>query len=104
MENGAIFGWALLWILTGGILGGSITPRIYARKDLDISQASLGGAVIGAALHLFGLIPLWIWTPKLRTIVIGAGGAVVVGILAGSLLWPTRTICVWPMVGSWRRS
>ena len=48
MEHAAIFGWALLWIALWGVVGGVVTPRIYARKDLEISQASFGGAIIGA--------------------------------------------------------
>ncbi|MXX25668.1 MAG: branched-chain amino acid ABC transporter permease [Caldilineaceae bacterium SB0668_bin_21] len=80
MENAAIFGWALLWILFWGALGGVVTPRIYARKDLEISQASFGGAVIGAALGPLSLVPLWIATPKITSRLIGIAIAIVVGI------------------------
>ncbi len=80
MEHAAIFGWALLWFAFWGVVGGVITPQIYARKDLEISQASFGGAVIGAALGPFSLLPLWIATPKIDNRMIGVAGALVVGI------------------------
>ena len=67
MDNAEIFGWALLWILFWGALGGVVTPRIYARKDLEISQASFGGAVIGAALGPFSLVPSGSSRPKSTT-------------------------------------
>ncbi len=82
MEYGAIFGWTLLWITVWGAIGGVVTPRIYARKDLDISQAPLGGAAIGAALGPVGLIPLWLRTPRLEDRWIILAGLMIVGILA----------------------
>ena len=84
MENAAIFGWTLLWILFWGALGGVVTPRIYARKDLEISQASFGGAVIGAALGPFSLVPLWLATPKITNRLIGIAIALVVGIFVAA--------------------
>lgn len=81
MEQSAIFLWALIWLVVWGTIGGLVTPRIYARRDLDISQASLGGAVIGAALGPLGLIPLWWKTPQLRTRLLVFAGLIVVGIL-----------------------
>ncbi|MEZ4861878.1 MAG: branched-chain amino acid ABC transporter permease [Caldilineaceae bacterium] len=77
MENGSLFVGAILWIVVWGILGGMVTPRIYARRDLDVSQASLGGAAIGAALGPIGLIPLWIYTPRLTGRML-AGAAVLI--------------------------
>jgi len=41
---------ALIWFIVWGTIGGVVTPRIYTRKDLDVSQASLAGTAIGAAL------------------------------------------------------
>ena len=95
MENAAIFRWALLWIAFWGVLGGMVTPRIYARKDLEISQASFGGALIGAALGPLSLIPLWLVTPRIHNRMIGVAGATVVGIfVAAFALADPNNLCV----------
>ncbi|RME58560.1 MAG: branched-chain amino acid ABC transporter permease [Caldilineae bacterium] len=95
MEHGAILLWAILWIVGWGAVGGIVTPRIYARKDLDISQAAFGGAVIGAALGPLSLVPLWIKTPKLRTSMIAIAGAIVIGIfVAAFALADPDNLCV----------
>jgi branched-chain amino acid transport system permease protein len=65
MEHSSYFFLALLWIIGWGAIGAVVTPRIYSRKDLDISQAGLAGAATGAAGGPFSLIPLWYLTPKL---------------------------------------
>lgn len=65
MEHASYLWWALLWIAGWGAIGAVVTPRIYGRKDLDVSQAGLGGAAVGAAGGPFSLIPLWYLTPKL---------------------------------------
>lgn len=75
---------ALLWFIVWGSIGGLVTPRIYARKDLDISDASLAGAAIGAATGPIGLLPLWIFTPKLSPRWAAIAGAVVIGLFAFS--------------------
>jgi len=80
MENSSIFFSALLWILGWGTLGGVVTPRIYARRDLDISQAGLGGALVGAALGPLGLIPLWIYAPQLTKRIFITATTLVIGI------------------------
>ena len=84
MENPSIFLLALIWIIGWGVVGAIVTPRIYARKDLDISQASLAGAAIGAAGGPFTLIPLWYFTPKLNTKWIVIPGLVVAIIFVGA--------------------
>jgi branched-chain amino acid transport system permease protein len=84
MEYPSYFLLALLWIIGWGAVGAVITPRIYARKDLDISQASLAGAAIGAAGGPFTLIPLWYFTPKLDTKWIVIPGVVVAIIFVGA--------------------
>ncbi|MBV7330965.1 branched-chain amino acid ABC transporter permease [Chloroflexi bacterium TSY] len=73
---------AIIWFIVWGIIGGIVTPRIYARKDLDVSQASLTGAAIGAATGPFGLVPLWIITPHLSARWAGVAGLMVVGIFS----------------------
>jgi len=66
MEHAGYFYLALLWIVGWGTVGGVVTPRIYARKDLDVTQTSLVGVAVGAAGGPFALIPLWYLTPKLN--------------------------------------
>lgn len=65
MEFGYIFWYTFLWVAAWAVIGGLITPRIYLRKDLDISQATLVGAAVGGALGPLGLVPLWWKTPQL---------------------------------------
>ncbi len=54
MEHGSIFWTTALWVIAWGAIGGVVTPRIYARRDLDVSRASLTGAAAGAATGPFG--------------------------------------------------
>lgn len=82
MENGAIFGWTLLWIVAWGVVGGVVTPRVYERRNLDISQARLGGAFVGAGTGPIGLIPLWRYAPRLSNVWIAGAGALIVVILS----------------------
>jgi len=95
MNNDAILLWAIAWTVLWGAIGGIVTPRVYVRKDLDISQAGFGGAIIGAALGPIGLIPLWWATPILRTRMLVFAGAIVIGILvlAFTLTYPDN-LCV----------
>lgn len=95
MENPAIFWWAIVWLLFWGTLGGVVTPRIYARRDRDISQASLGGAVIGAALGPLGLIPLWMRAPQLRRSYFVLSAAMIIGIFVLSFaVAAPQNLCV----------
>lgn len=71
---------AILWFIVWGIIGGVVTPRIYTRKDLDVSQANLTGAAVGAATGPIGLIPLWVLTPRLSARWAGIAGLMVIGI------------------------
>lgn len=84
MENSSIFLYAILWIVVWGVVGGVVTPRIYLRKDLDISQASLGGTAIGGAAGPFGLIPLWIYTPTISGRWLGVSGLFIVAIISAA--------------------
>ncbi|MEZ4556655.1 MAG: hypothetical protein R2854_09470 [Caldilineaceae bacterium] len=95
MANSQIFTAALIWIIAWGAVGGIVTPRIYARRDLDVSQATLGGALVGAALGPFGLIPLWIVTPAITNWINGVAAVIVAGILvaAFALAYP-ENLCV----------
>ncbi len=84
MEHTSYLIWALLWIIGWGTVGGIVTPRIYERKDLDVSQAALSGAVTGAAGGPFSLAALWYLTPKLDWKWVVIPGIVVGVIFAGA--------------------
>ena len=81
MANSQIFVGALLWVIVWGAIGGIVTPRVYSRKDLDISKAGLGGALVGAALGPLGLLPLWIATPEITGWINGISGIIILGVL-----------------------
>ncbi len=68
MEHAAIFWGVVLWLIFWGAVGGVVTPRIFLHKNLDVSRAGLAGASIGAAAGPLGLLPLWYFAPRLRTI------------------------------------
>lgn len=84
MEYASYFLLALLWIIGWGAVGAVVTPRIYGRKDLDVSQAGLAGAATGAAGGPFSLIPLWYFTPRLDWKWVALPGIVVAIIFAGA--------------------
>ncbi len=58
-----VFAWMLLWAVTGSI----VTRRAYLRRDLDTSNASFVGAMLGASTGPLGLVPLWMTTPEIGT-------------------------------------
>jgi branched-chain amino acid transport system permease protein len=95
MESPFYFVLALLWIIGWGTVGTIVTPRIYSRKDLDVSQASLAGAAMGAAGGPLTLIPLWYFTPKLnwRWVVIPGAAIAVIFIVAFAAADPDN-LCV----------
>ena len=64
MEFPIIFWSVVLWMIFWGIVGSIGSRKAYLRKDLDTSNAGYLGAMIGAATGPFGLIALWIKTPK----------------------------------------
>lgn len=84
MEHASYLYLALLWIVGWGVVGAAVTPRIYGRKDLDVSQASLAGAATGAAGGPFSLVPLWYLTPRLDWKWVAIPGAVIVLIFASA--------------------
>jgi len=55
----------MLWVLIWGVVGGVVTPRVYRRKDLDASSATLYGAIAGAGTGPILLLYLWFKTPRL---------------------------------------
>ena len=84
MEHAVYLYLALLWIIGWGVVGAMVTPRIYARKDLDVSQATLAGAATGGAGGPFSLVPLWLLTPKLDWKWVVMPGAIIVLIFASA--------------------
>ncbi|HFC12829.1 MAG TPA: branched-chain amino acid ABC transporter permease [Anaerolineae bacterium] len=78
----SLFWSTVLWIIFWGALGLIITPRIYLKRDLNVTQAGLVGATIGGGLGPIGLIPLWYFTPDLTARWSIPGGLIVVGLLA----------------------
>ncbi len=95
MGHSAFFGSVVLWLIVWGAVGAIVTPRIFLRKDLDVSRARLAGASIGAATGPLGLLPLWIFAPRLRTSWNVLAGLVVVAILAWTfaLAYPNN-VCI----------
>jgi len=82
MEHSGIFWSVVLWLIVWGTIGGVVTPRIFLRKNLDVSRAGLAGASIGAATGPIGLLPLWYFSPRLRTIWNVISGFMIIAILA----------------------
>ncbi|HID52442.1 MAG TPA: branched-chain amino acid ABC transporter permease [Anaerolineae bacterium] len=82
MEFGSIFFGTLLWVLFWGAVGLAVTPRIYLRRDKDIAQTGLMGALVGAALGPVGLAVLWVFTPSYKTRWVLIPGIIVIFILS----------------------
>lgn len=95
MGQGMYLVWALLWLIGWGTVGAILIPRVYARKDLDVSQAALAGAVMGAAGGPIGLALLAYFTPKLdwRWVVIPGAVAVAIFFAAFAAAYPDN-LCV----------
>ena len=81
MQYSSIFWLTILWLIFWGVVGGLITRRVYLRKDLDTSNATLGGSLIGAAFGPIGLVPLWKKSPDISRTAIILSSLVVVGII-----------------------
>jgi branched-chain amino acid transport system permease protein len=82
MEHSAIFWNMVLWMIFWGAIGGIVTPRVFLKKNLDVSRAGLAGASIGAATGPFGLLPLWYFAPQLRTLWNVIAGLVIIALLS----------------------
>ncbi len=52
--------WLTLYIASGALIGGVVTPLLAANKRLNDWAAMLLGAAVGAVTHVFGLVVLWI--------------------------------------------
>ena len=78
METPVIFWGVISWMIFWGVAGSALIRRRYLHRDLDTSNATFVGAMMGAATGPVGLAPLWLRTPYLtnRWIVAPALGAV----------------------------
>jgi len=95
MEHPLVFWAVVTWMILWGMIGGIVTPRIFLRKDMDISSAPLAGALIGAASGPFGLLPLWRLAPKSTTrwIAVATAGSVLLLATAFAISDPDN-LCV----------
>ena len=61
-------------MIAWAVIGSIATRRRYLQHDLDTSNVSLLGAMLGAATGPIGLIPLWLKTPEItnRLIVVSS--------------------------------
>ena len=84
MEFPGIFWWSVLWIISWGVIGSVVTRRVYLRRDLDTSNATLGGSLVGAAFGPVGLVPLWVKTPIITNKLIGLSAVTAVVLIAGA--------------------
>lgn len=58
-----VFAWMIFWAVAGSV----ITRYAYLRRDLDTSNASFVGAMLGASTGPLGLVPLCMTTPEITT-------------------------------------
>jgi branched-chain amino acid transport system permease protein len=72
-----VFAWMIFWAVSGSIA----TRRSYLRKDLDTSNASFVGAMLGASTGPLGLVPLCMNTPTITTRMMVAPAFASVGVL-----------------------
>ncbi|MCP4317743.1 MAG: branched-chain amino acid ABC transporter permease [Hyphomicrobiales bacterium] len=95
MEFPLIFWSVVLWMIAWGVIGGVVTPRVFLRKDMDISNAPLAGAFVGAASGPLGLIPLWHFAPQTtnRWVLLSAVGTVLILVTAFAVADPDN-VCV----------
>ncbi|MGI9334276.1 MAG: ABC transporter permease subunit, partial [Gammaproteobacteria bacterium] len=95
MQSPGIFWGVIGWMIVWGVVGSVYTRSRYLHRDLDTSNASFVGAMLGAASGPVGLVPLWLHTPELthRWIVLPALGAVTLIALAFAFADPANN-CV----------
>lgn len=67
MEFPHIFWWTFAWMIFWAVTGSFIIRYAYLRHDLDTSNASFVGAMLGASAGPFGLIFLYLNTPTITT-------------------------------------
>ena len=95
MEHPLLFWPVVAWMIAWGVVGSVVTPRVFLRRDMDISNATLAGAFVGAAAGPLGLVPLWYFAPRStrRWVLLSSAGALV--ILSGAFaLADPDNVCV----------
>src|SRR5438445_7154597 len=65
MDHPDFFMLAIVWMVLWGTIGGVLIRRAYFARDLDVTAARDVGVAVGAAAGPFGLVPLYLRTPKL---------------------------------------
>lgn len=65
MESPGILWGVIAWMIFWGVLGSIVIRHRYLHRDLDTSNATFVGAMLGAATGPVGLLPLWLKTPEL---------------------------------------
>jgi len=95
VEYSYIFWWVIAWMVFWALVGSFVTRRIYLHRDLDTSNATFVGSMLGAATGPFGLAPLWLKSPDLtnRYVVFPALGAVTLIAVAFAFADPSNN-CV----------
>lgn len=93
--NGGPAALIVLWVIIWGVIGGVATPRIYRRKDLDASSATLYGALAGAGAGPILLAYFWYKAPRLAWPWIVAPSILTLGILyAAFAIYHPANLCV----------
>ncbi len=80
MEYSGLFWGAILWMIVWGTIGAILIRRRYLHRDLDTSNATIVGALIGAATGPVGLFPLWRQTPVLTNTYIALPALATIGV------------------------
>lgn len=65
MEHSLLFWSVMAWMVVWGAVGGALIRQAYFARDLDVTDARRVGVAVGAATGPFGLVPLYLRTPKL---------------------------------------
>jgi branched-chain amino acid transport system permease protein len=65
MEHSLLFWSVMGWMVVWGAIGGIVIRHAYFVRDLDVTEARRVGVAVGAATGPFGLIPLYLKTPRL---------------------------------------
>lgn len=84
MEFSYIFWMVVAWMIFWALIGSFVTRRIYLKRDLDTSNASFVGSMLGAATGPFGLAPLWIKTPDIGARLLVIPPLAAVGVIAAA--------------------
>ena len=82
MDHPGIFWGVIAWMIVWGIAGSLLIYRRYLAADLDTTNTTFVGAMLGAATGPVGLLPLWLRTPELTSRLIVFSGLAAVVLVA----------------------